>query len=109
MLLPLSTSCLRGCLTAGLLLHLLDVESSEVKRERNKPYYVVYCAVLCYAEQVPHLDGAKATQANAAMRGTRGNALVVMAALADLKSDSQPVYIPLVSEEREREGGRGWL
>lgn len=57
-------------------------------------------AVLWHAVQVPHLDGGKATQANAAMRGPRGNALVAMAALADLASDSRgggvPVYIPLV-------------
>jgi hypothetical protein len=52
---------------------------------------------------VPHLDGGKATQANAAMRGPRGNALVAMAALADLASDGrgggQPVYIPLVRRD----------
>jgi hypothetical protein len=64
--------------------------------------------VLCRAMllQVPHLDGQKATQANAAMRGARGNALVAMAALADLASDNrgggQPVYIPLVSRGRSR-------
>lgn len=54
--------------------------------------------------QVPHLDGQKAMQANAAMRGARGNALVAMAALADLASDNkgggQPVYIPLVRRSK---------
>lgn len=58
-----------------------------------------------YTLQVPHLDGFKSMQANAAARGTRGNALVAMAALADIAADGnlgQPKYIPLVSSAAQQ-------
>jgi len=61
--------------------------------------HLLCCAMLCCAVQVPHLDGAKATQTNRALRGPRANAKLAMAALADLASETagNPVYVPLVS------------
>lgn len=64
--------------------------------------------MVCVHTQVPHLAGGKATRGNAAMRGTKGNALLTMAALKDLAADtagSAPVYIPLVRTHRHIKAG----